>query len=339
MSIFTRHYTRIVVLTGAGVSVASGLRPYRGPGGLWEEPDTARFSSTEIFDTDPDAAWQFWSDVRQKCLHAKPNPAHFALADWERLLRSDQTLTLITQNVDGLHQTAGSKNVIELHGSAFRTKCMNQSCSLEPFRDTEVLQRNTTKCPACGSLLRPDVVLFGENLSAEAEWKTKRALRDCDLFIAIGTSGTVSPASRFVESAKYAGAQTILVNLERMSPENPAFDRELPGRAEQIIPKPQFEFALNERMLNRDLVTADKSRQDSARELFDINLNAEEQAARRGHTELLSSFDDFRYADKKLDAWIHRYYQVICSPQYLRLCREKYLTPEEIENIESDDGT
>lgn len=336
---FTRHYNKVVILTGAGVSVASGLRPYRGPGGLWEEPGTARFSSSEIFDQDPDSVWQFWAGMREKCLSAKPNSAHFALADWERSLRADQQLTLITQNVDGLHQISGSKNVIELHGSVFRTSCKTETCSFKPFRDAAIPQRNSQKCSECGNVLRPDVVLFGEPLPAEEEWKSKRALRDCDLFIAIGTSGTVSPASRFVESAKYAGAQTMLVNLEPMQSVNPAFERELLGPSEQLVPELQFEFGLNEVMLDCGLPPADNSREEMAKELFNTTLDPGEQAASRGHTELLGSFDSFRYADKKLDAWIHRYYQVICSPQYLRLCREKYLTAEEIAEIESDDGT
>jgi NAD-dependent deacetylase len=276
--------------------------------------------------------------MKEKCITAQPNPAHLALAEWERLLRADQQLTVITQNVDGLHQRAGSKNVIELHGSVFQTRCVDGTCSLKPFADKDIYQLDTRACSLCGKGLRPDVVLFDESLPAEAEWKAKRALRDCDLFIAIGTSGTVSPASRFVESAKYVGAETVLVNLEPMTPANQAFDKELIGPAETLVPELQLEFALNEVMLDNGLPRADNSREEMAKEMFDTNVSPDEAAARRGHLELLGGVNSFRYPDKSFDAWIHRYYQVICSPQYLRLCREKYLTPEQIAEIEGDDG-
>jgi NAD-dependent deacetylase len=231
-----RRYKSIVVLTGAGVSVASGLRAYRGPDGLWNEPETAKFSTAEHFDSDPNAYWKFWGEMRQAAHVASPNAAHLALAQWEKQLTSDLKFSLVTQNVDELHQRGGSSNVAELHGSIFRTRCSNSKCDFPAYRDSEFHIDKAPRCLKCDSALRPDVVLFGEALPAHAEWFAKRALRDCQLFVAIGTSGTVSPASRFVEWAKYAQARTILVNLEKASPRNPAFDEEIIGKAEDILP-------------------------------------------------------------------------------------------------------
>ena len=125
--------------------------------------------------------------------------------------------------------------MIEIHGNVERTRCNNPACSLKPYIDKEPHQ-DLPMCSLCGSLLRPDTVLFGEHLPIEEEWLVKKALRNCDLFIAIGTSGTVSPVSNYVRSADYAGARTILINLEPMEPKNPYFHEEYLGLAEEILP-------------------------------------------------------------------------------------------------------
>lgn len=230
------NYKRIVVLTGAGISVASGLRTYRGPDGLWEEKDTVRMSQKEIIETEPEAVWNFFGYFRQKVLEANPNAAHTALADCERQLPPTTTLTILTQNIDGLHQRAGSKTVAELHGSLLRSRCSNRKCTLKSYEDRECHLDRMPVCKLCNSMIRPDVVLFGEELSLDAEHLAKKSLRDCDLFFAIGTSGTVQPACSFVEWAKYAGAHTVLVNLEPMEVRNRAFDQEILGKAEEILP-------------------------------------------------------------------------------------------------------
>jgi NAD-dependent deacetylase len=125
---------------------------------------------------------------------------------------------------------------VELHGNVGLTCCTNEVCELQPFPDRQSHADRLPQCPLCSSLLRPHIVLFGEPLPPLASWQSKRALRDCDLFIAIGTSGLVSPASNFVRSAEYAGARTIYVNLEPMSPKNPAFQEEYLGKAEELLP-------------------------------------------------------------------------------------------------------
>jgi NAD-dependent deacetylase len=226
------EYSQIVVLTGAGISVASGLPTYRGSGGLWEEHDVGQVADREALERDPDAVWRFFARSMQAVRDARPNPAHLALARLEA--RLGRPVTILTQNIDGLHQRAGSGTVVELHGTLFRSRCT--ACDFQRGQELDVSREGAPRCPACNSALRPDVVLFGEPLPVDAERAAKKALRDCDLFLAVGTSGTVSPAASFVRWAEYAGARTILLNLEPMQPRNPAFREEYLGPAEVTLP-------------------------------------------------------------------------------------------------------
>lgn len=229
------NYKRIVLLTGAGISVASGLRTYRGPNGLWEEGDLERVSHAKNMPQLLPELWTLYSALRTQVAQTQPNAAHLAIADLQNRLQPAQSLTLLTQNVDGLHARAGSRDALELHGSGLRSRCTNESCSSQPFEDA-IAYETVPLCAQCGSALRPDVTLFGEQLPVETEWRAKKSLRDCDLFIAAGTSGTVEPAARFVRNAKYAGARTILVNLTPMPEPDPNYDQEILGRAEEILP-------------------------------------------------------------------------------------------------------
>ncbi len=235
-SIHLQDFRHVVILTGAGVSVASGLRPFRGPGGLWTEAGAVAPLRAADATTRPLAVWEFFQQMHSAAAATLPNPAHKAIAMAESSFSGD-SFTVVTQNVDGLHQAAGSKNVVELHGSLADLACPH--CSFFT-RDTTGAHWQSSKpppCPECGASLRPGVVLFDEPIPADAERAAKHALRDCDLFIAAGTSGTVSPASNFVRSAEYAGARTILVNLQPMSPPNPAFREQYLGPAEEILPE------------------------------------------------------------------------------------------------------
>lgn len=236
MKIDIQQYKNIVILTGAGVSAASGIRTYRGKDGVWKEFDVQEYGHVDRLHDKPERIWQLFGPLRTQLVTATPNNAHYSLAKVESNLDSHQNYVLITQNVDGLHQRAGSGNVVELHGSILKTRCANPDCTLLPFVDTEPHDNAVPTCPICSSVLRPDIVLFGEQIPAQQSWQSKRALRDCDLFIAVGTSGTVSPASNFVRSAKYAGARTLYVNLEPMTPHNPEFMEEYIGRAEELLP-------------------------------------------------------------------------------------------------------
>ena len=223
---------KVVVLTGAGISVASGLRPYRGPGGLWTaNPELA---SRLVAGIDAEALWTVTGDWRKELAGAEPNDAHRALAAFEQhLLAQGGAFTLITQNVDGLHSKAGSVNVVEFHGSLRRSRC-SAACGAESFLDQRT-EGPAPRCVNCGAAIRPDIILFNELIGAFEDWSAKRALRDCDLFVAIGTSGTVSPASNFVRSAAYAGAHTVLVNLE--TSDSVPFAEIIRGDAQTLVPE------------------------------------------------------------------------------------------------------
>lgn len=223
-------YKNIVILTGAGISVASGLPTYRGENGLWNDESLAGLASVTAMRERPNEVWEFSIAMRLKAQLATPNAAHFALAAAER--NATGSFTVITQNVDGLHQRAGSNNVLELHGSIHRSRC--SSCDVEPKSD-ESAPQTPPDCPSCGAPLRADIVLFEESMPARPEHLSKRALRECDLFIAIGTSGSVFPAASFVRSARYAGATTVLVNLEAEAQET-QFDQIYRERAEEFLP-------------------------------------------------------------------------------------------------------
>lgn len=225
------RYSNIVILTGAGVSAGSGLPTYRGPGGLWT-PELAKQATVEAFEADPTIIWRLFGPMRLAVQKAEPNEAHRALMR----LSQRKRITLITQNVDGLHQRAGHEDVVERHGNITRTRCANDRCGLRPFHDEAAHLEELPRCPECASPLRPDIVLFGEMIPAEAGWRAKRSLRDVDLFLAVGTSGTVAPAAGFARSARYAGARTVLVNLEPMEHPDPNFGEELLGKAEDLLP-------------------------------------------------------------------------------------------------------
>lgn len=229
------RYKNIVFLTGAGVSAASGLPTFRGPNGIWQG-DVAYVTNAANLPGSLPQLWEFYGRRRAAVQAVQSNPAHTVIADFQRKWHgSGRSVSLFTQNVDGLHQRGGSPDVVELHSSIFRTRCLNPACALEPYPDETVPDEIPT-CPLCGWALRPDVVLFGELLPAEATWRAQRALRGCDLFIAVGTSGTVSPAADYVRRAGLAGARTIYVNLTSMTPRNTAFKEEYLGPAEEILP-------------------------------------------------------------------------------------------------------
>lgn len=227
-------FRNIVVLTGAGISVASGIRPFRGPDGLWNDETLVRLSCRSTLESDPAAVWRFWAASRRICGEAKPNAAHEALAAFEASLGPGRSFTLITQNVDGLHVRAGSRNVIEYHGAVRRSRCMNESCPSGPFTDPYIGDE-LPRCPRCGSPLRPDIVLFEEMIPPEADLAARRALGECDLFVAIGSSGTVYPAAGWVQWVESLGGETVYLNLEANSGNH--FKRSILGRAEETVPR------------------------------------------------------------------------------------------------------
>ncbi|QUY43144.1 Sir2 family NAD-dependent protein deacetylase [Acaryochloris marina] len=228
-------YSRIVILTGAGISVASGIRPFRGPNGVWNEISADQLNA-DAGQNNPSFIWQTLGAMREVVASAIPNAAHQALADLEQNWNSSQHFTLITQNIDGLHQRAGSQNVVELHGSLLETRCSNAACDAPVFADQATHIDQIPQCSICHAHQLPNVVLFEKPMPLDASWHSKKVLRDCDLFLAIGTSGTVQPAASFVRSADYVGARTILINREAPSEPNPYFHEVIVGVAEEILP-------------------------------------------------------------------------------------------------------
>jgi NAD-dependent deacetylase len=202
-----RTARHVAVLTGAGVSAESGVPTFRdAQTGLWAQYNPQDLATPEAFQRDPKLVWEWYAWRRELVGRADPNPAHVALAELERRV---PTFTLITQNVDGLHRRAGSQNVIELHGNIARTKRWTDGAIVEHWEDTgEVPPR----CPQTGSLLRPDVVWFGEMLPRDALERAGAATQDCDLFLSIGTSGQVEPAASMPYWALQSGATVAIIN-------------------------------------------------------------------------------------------------------------------------------
>lgn len=225
-----RTAERVLVLTGAGVSAESGVPTFRGGGNttVWKGMPFDVISSSTMVQRDLPAVWE-WFDYRRNLLkQLKPNAAHHAIANWQQ--RFPQ-LTVVTQNIDGLHQAAGSNNVIELHGSIWRSRCIDCNSRREIPRD----EKRDALCYECGSHLRPDVVLFGEMLPPGAfELAVERAA-DCDLCFVVGTSALVYPAAGLPEIARTSGAYICEVNPER-TPLSDLCDEVITGKAGDVLP-------------------------------------------------------------------------------------------------------
>jgi NAD-dependent deacetylase len=203
---------RVCVLTGAGVSAESGVPTFRASDGLWEGHRIEDVASPEGFDRDPLLVWQFYNARRANVKTVKPNPGHFALRDLEA--RWGERFTLVTQNVDGLHIAAGNKNVLEVHGSLYRTRCLGcyktETRGLEPLGDSP-------ECPHCRGQLRPDIVWFGEALPEHVWYRATEAAYECDVLLVVGTSAVVHPAASLIPISKRRRekppAKVIEVNL------------------------------------------------------------------------------------------------------------------------------
>ncbi|MEI7893473.1 MAG: NAD-dependent deacylase [Myxococcales bacterium] len=235
--ILSNSTERLAVLTGAGVSVASGIRPFRGPGGLWNDEDIESWATARAIERDPVGCWRAHRGLAKGMGQAKPNAAHVALASLEARIGSER-LTVITQNIDGLHSRAGSSNVVEIHGSFHSLRCTRCSVSGIAAPPADEDHEEPPHCTRCGAPLRYDVVLFGEMLPERATLRAYAALLGCDVFLVVGTSGVVYPAAGFAAEAKQAGARTILVNLESDGDtrDTGAFDEVILGRAEELLP-------------------------------------------------------------------------------------------------------
>lgn len=219
----------IVILTGAGISAESGLATFRGPDGLWEGHRVEDVCTPEAFARDPGLVHAFYDARRARLAEVEPNAAHDALAQLDAEWSGE--LLLVTQNVDDLHGRAGSKRLIHMHGELNRGWCL--ACN-ERFAWTGDMGLNAT-CPACEtrSLVRPDIVWFGE-MPYQMD-QIDAALRACDLFVSIGTSGAVYPAAGFVQTARHFGARTLELNLEP-SAGSFLFEESRIGPAGELVP-------------------------------------------------------------------------------------------------------
>lgn len=201
---------RIAVLTGAGISAESGIPTFRGSGGLWRQFPAQDLATPQAFERDPKLVWEWYDWRRGVVAAAKPNAGHEALAEFEK--NRPGVVTLITQNVDGLHDRAGSRNIIKIHGDIWTLRCL--SCGGEA-QNEQVPLPELPPCCSCGGMLRPGVVWFGESLAPHNWDAAQRAAMNADVLLVVGTSAAVYPAAALIPLAQSARAKVIEVNLEQ----------------------------------------------------------------------------------------------------------------------------
>ncbi|MFW7378580.1 MAG: SIR2 family NAD-dependent protein deacylase [Oligoflexus sp.] len=224
----TKH--RVVALTGAGISAESGIPTFRGKEGYWRGRSPMQLASLEGFCENPQLVWEWYLDRRKKLEGCQPNAGHFALAALEKLLPG---FALVTQNVDGLHHNAGSKQLVELHGNIRRTHCLGCAYLEDPGRQEKA---GNFRCPHCGDYLRPSVVWFGESLPERAWDQAFSWAQEADVFLVIGTSAVVYPAASLIPLAKETGAKIIEINVEETAASDVA-DVSLLGTSSVMIPR------------------------------------------------------------------------------------------------------
>lgn len=225
-----RAASSVAVLTGAGISAESGIPTFRGAGGLWRQFRPEELATPEAFARDPRLVWEWYDWRRALIAAAAPNAGHLALA---RLEPRKQEFHLITQNVDGLHDRAGSRRIHKLHGDIWTVRCVG--CGREQRDERVPLPELPPRCN-CGALLRPGVVWFGETLPPEVWEAADEAAQSAEVFLVVGTSAVVYPAARLIPTAKAVGAKVIEVNLEE-TPFSAQVDFSLRGRAGELLPQ------------------------------------------------------------------------------------------------------
>jgi NAD-dependent deacetylase len=220
-----------VALTGAGVSTPSGIPDFRGPQGVWRVIDPEKFD-VEYFHKNPDEVWDLFVQYLLPAFDVKPNPAHHALAELERL---GKLCAVITQNVDMLHQAAGSKNVIELHGALRDAVCINCGARYPLAEALKRRRAGAPRCPKCGGVLKPDVVFFGEPLPQQALKEAFMLAEMAEVFLAVGTSLAVYPANQLPVIAKKRGAKLVIINADETFYDFFA-DYIIRGKVEEVLP-------------------------------------------------------------------------------------------------------
>ena len=233
---WVRDARRIVLLSGAGMSAESGVPTFRdAQTGLWARFRPDELATEDAFRANPQRVWDWYASRREMIAQVAPNAGHLAVAEFQR--RHPGRLTVVTQNVDGLHAEAGSTDVVELHGNLRRVKCLDHGHAydgpLPPYTEGE--EQDPPPCPVCGSPLRPDVVWFGEMLPADAVERAWKLAERCDALLLIGTSGTVWPAAELPLVARRRGARIVEVN-PTPSELTHAADVFLAGPAGEVLP-------------------------------------------------------------------------------------------------------
>ena len=221
---------RVVVLTGAGISAESGVPTFRGAGGLWRQHRPEDLATPEAFAHGPRLVWEWYDWRRARVAQAEPHPGHLALAQLERRVPD---FTLITQNVDGLHQRAGSRRVLKLHGDIWTLHCLG--CGLEETNHDVPLREIPPRC-SCGGLFRPGVVWFGEALPADVLRHAMEAAAHAQVFLVVGTSAVVQPAASLPLLAQQNGAKLVEINLEE-TPLSAQADASFWGKAGELLPR------------------------------------------------------------------------------------------------------
>jgi NAD-dependent deacetylase len=221
---------QVIALTGAGISVESGIPPFRGKGGLWEKIDPMKYAHIRAFERNPVEVWNvLFKMLNADLVHAQPNKAHHGLARLERLGRMH---TVITQNIDGLHQRAGQQDVIEFHGTFASHSCM--ICRKRIASNHLDFKRIPPKC-SCGGILRPDVVMFGEAINPERLQRAQMLASTCDVMLVVGTSATVEPAAYLPVIAKRGGATIVEINPDPTHLSGRISDMNLLGPAGEMV--------------------------------------------------------------------------------------------------------
>ncbi len=221
-----------IAFTGAGISVESGIPDFRSSTGLWSKYNPEEYATIDAFRDDPKKVWRMLKEMANLLSEAKPNPAHVGLAYLEKV---GKLQAVITQNIDGLHQAAGSRNVIEFHGSNSTLSCL--SCDFTVAAETFSIDDLPPTCPQCSAILKPDVVFFGEPIPFEAYRRAMDAASTCDLVLVVGTSAVVYPAADVPIRAKEIGAKVIEINIEPTPLTYRVSDYLIQGQCGEILPQ------------------------------------------------------------------------------------------------------
>jgi len=224
---------RIVAFTGAGMSVESGIAPFRGEEGLWNKFDPQDVASASAFAEDPERCWKLFKLQIEESFNSEPHDGHRSLLE----LENHGLSSVITQNIDGLHQRAGNNNVLELHGSLYRLICPScqRSFKTDQFLD-EIKKGKIPRCE-CRNILKPDVVLFGEALPQKILQRSQREAGRCDLMFSLGTSAVVQPAASIPSMAKRSGAKIVEINLKKTPLTDGVSDYFLEGKVGEELPE------------------------------------------------------------------------------------------------------